>query len=250
MKPAVQDPYRFETPLEEGVILGRPNRFIMEVEAGGETFRAHCPVVTRIGDIDTAGRPCLLSASHNPRRKFSRTVEALSFDDAEKPHKRWVGLNQTASNHYIEHFLRTGAFGQLAPHPKSVRREVKVGASRLGFLIDGDLYLEVKTPLRQLECEVPASIARLPQPKFSSTDRALRHLGELAESMATHERAIILYCMYYENHGFHFYHGTTYDEVVAGVAAARAAGVELWQATLAQDAHEVRLVDYAPMEGL
>ncbi len=56
--------------------------------------------------------------------------------------------------------------------------------------------------------------------------------------------------MYYQNHGFHFYHGTTYDEVVAGVAGARAAGVELWQATLEQDAHEVRLVDYAPMEGL
>ncbi len=68
--------------------------------------------------------------------------------------------------------------------------------------------------------------------------------------METHERAIILYCMYYQNHGFHFYHGTTYDEVVAGVAGARAAGVELWQATLEQDAHEVRLVDYAPMEGL
>ncbi len=250
MKPAVMQPYRFAPSLLEGVILGRPNRFIMDVEANGEVFRAHCPVVTRIGDIDTAGRPCLFSASDNPSRKFAHTVEALSFDEPEKPFKRWVGLNQTASNRYIEHFLRTGAFGQLAPHPESVRREVKVGSSRLDFLIDEDLYLEVKTPLRQLECEVPASVARLPQPKFSSTDRALRHLEELARSMETHERAIILYCMYYQNHGFHFYHGTTYDEVVAGVAAARAAGVELWQATLEQDAHEVRLVDYAPMEGL
>ena len=57
------EPYRFPEPLREGTILARPNRFIMDVDLDGETVRCHCPVVSRIGDIDT----CLLYTSPSPR---------------------------------------------------------------------------------------------------------------------------------------------------------------------------------------
>lgn len=242
-------PFVFPTPLEEGVILERPNRFIMDVRfPDGRSERCHCPVVSRIGGLDLRGRPCLVSHAANPKRKTQGTVEAFSLARPEDAQRPWIGINQTASNRWAEHFLREGAFRAITGSVDRVRREVPLGESRLDFLVNDRLYLEVKTPLVQIQTNVPNWVERLPEAPFNSTDRALRHLRELAASLADHERAAILYCLYYDNFGFRFYHGTTYEEVLATVDVCRAAGVELWQADFAISAQEVRLVRYFPME--
>lgn len=263
-------PLMFPEPLREGVILARPNRFIMDValaEEGAEdawnaaltgegaagapgarVVRCHCPAVSRIGGLDLAGRPCLVSDSRNPKRKLPLTVEAFSLDEPAAPAKRWIGINQNASNRYVEHFLRAGALEPIAGRPREVRREVPLGSSRLDFLVDDRLYLEVKTPLVQIQTAVPDYVPRLPEAPFSSTERSLRHLRELAASLSDHERAVILYCLYYRNDGFRFYHGTTYDEVLATVDACRAAGVELWQADFEVMPESVALRRCFPLE--
>ncbi len=273
-------PLMFPEPLREGVILARPNRFIMDValaEEGAEgarnaaltgegaagapgspsfaalalgarVVRCHCPAVSRIGGLDLAGRPCLVSDSRNPKRKLPLTVEAFSLDEPAAPAKRWIGINQNASNRYVEHFLRAGALEPIAGRPREVRREVPLGSSRLDFLVDDRLYLEVKTPLVQIQTAVPDYVPRLPEAPFSSTERSLRHLRELAVSLSDHERAVILYCLYYRNDGFRFYHGTTYDEVLATVDACRAAGVELWQADFEVTPESVALRRCFPLE--
>lgn len=281
-------PLMFPEPLREGVILARPNRFIMDValaEEGAEgarnaaltgkdaagtpgspppgdlasgapgaaapgarVVRCHCPAVSRIGGLDLTGRPCLVSDSRNPKRKLPLTVEAFSLDEPAAPAKRWIGINQNASNRYVEHFLRAGALEPIAGRPREVRREVPLGSSRLDFLVDDRLYLEVKTPLVQIQTAVPDYVPRLPEAPFSSTERSLRHLRELAASLSDHERAVILYCLYYRNDGFRFYHGTTYDEVLATVDACRAAGVELWQADFEVTPESIALRRCFPLE--
>lgn len=248
--------FPFPEPLREGVILARPNRLIMDVDFGtadeqGEPagiVRCHCPVVSRIGGLDLAGRPCLVSDSHSPKRKMPLTVEAYSLQQPDDPDKHWIGINQNASNRYVEHFLREGAFATITGPVRTVRREVPLGDSRLDFLVNDDLYLEVKTPLVQMQTDIPAYVPRLPEAPFSSTERSLRHLRELAASLADHERAAILYCLYYDNFGFRFYHGTTYEEVLATVDACRAAGVELWQADFKVTPAGVALKRYYELE--
>ncbi|MEC4271841.1 DNA/RNA nuclease SfsA [Adlercreutzia sp. R25] len=242
-------PLRFPEPLREGVILTRPNRFIMDVDfGGGEVVRCHCPAVSRIGGLDLTGRPCLVSDSHNSKRKMPLTVEAYSLQQPHDAAKQWIGINQNASNRYVEHYLREGAFAAITGPVASVRREVPLGSSRLDFLVNDDLYLEVKTPLVQMQTEIPAYVPRLPEVPFSSTERAMRHLRELAASLANHERAVILYCLYYDNFGFRYYHGTTYEEVLATVDACRAAGVELWQADFEVTPEGVALKRYYELE--
>ena len=173
---ASTQPFLFPEPLREGVILARPNRFIMDVDFGdGAPVRCHCPAVSRIGGLDLAGRPCLVSDSHNAKRKMPLTVEAYSLQRPDDPDKRWIGINQNASNRYVEHFLRGGAFAAITDPVHDVRREVPLGDSRLDFLVNGDLYLEVKTPLVQMQTEIPPYVPRLPETPFSSTERALRH---------------------------------------------------------------------------
>lgn len=220
----------------------------MDVALEGRTVRCHCPVVSRIGGLDLEGRPCLISDSRNPKRKLPLTVEAFSLEQPGGAIGEWIGINQNASNRYVEHFLEQGAFDAITGPVRDVRREVPCGTSRLDFLVNGGLYLEAKTPLVQVQTAIPDYVERLPEAPFDSTDRALRHMRELAGTLKDHERAAILYCLYYDNYGFRFYHGTTYDEVLATVDACREAGLELWQADFRITPEAVELHRYFPLE--
>lgn len=241
-------PYVFSKPLHEGVILARPNRFIMDVRLDGTTVRCHCPAVSRIGNLDLTGRPCLVSEGSGKGRKTPFTVEAFSLDQPDTAAKRWIGINQTASNRYVEHFLEQGAFHAMSGPVETISREVRLGGSRLDFLVNDNLYLEVKTPLVQIQTDVPGYVPRLPDKPFSSTERSMRHLPELAASLADHDRAVILYRFYYENAGFRYYHGATYDEAMRTVQACRDAGVELWQADFELTPERITLQRYYQLE--
>ena len=241
-------PLLFPEPLREGVILARPNRFIMDVALDGQQVRCHCPAVSRIGGLDLAGRPCLVSDSHDRKRKMPLTVEAYSLARPEDAQRPWVGINQNASNRYVEHFLREGAFSAVTGPVGQLRREVPLGSSRLDFLVNENQYLEVKTPLVQIQTAIPPWVPTVPPVPFDSTERVQRHLRELAASLQHNERAVILYCLYYENDGFRYYHGTTYEEMLACVDEARTAGVELWQADFAITPEAVALAGYHPLE--
>ena len=41
----------FQSALRYGVIIGRPNRFIMTVDLDGNEIKAHCPATGRIGGL-------------------------------------------------------------------------------------------------------------------------------------------------------------------------------------------------------
>ena len=144
--------FRFTTPLVEGIIEKRKSQFTMTVNYEGQSVACHCPTTGRIGNLDVAGRPCLLSASTDPGRKTPYTVEAISLNKPEDEDKSWIGINQNAANRYVEHYLRNGGFSDMVGTNQDVQREKFLGASKLDFLV-GNTYLEVKTPLQHLQVE-------------------------------------------------------------------------------------------------
>ena len=102
---------------------------------------------------------------------------------------------------------------------------------RLGDFLVGDTFLEVKTPLQHLQVDVPEWVRTKKATPFSSTGRMQRHVGELAKSLADHQRAVLLVCCIYDNPGFEVVErSTNYDEVKATVDASVACGVAVWQA--------------------
>ena len=233
----------FPESLTEGTIVKRTSIYTMDVSVNGETVQCHCPTTGRIGNIDLSGRPCLLSPSDNPKRKTGYTVEAISLGRPDDSDKRWIGINQNAANRYVEHYLRNGGFPDMVEGTE-VRREVFLGESKLDFLV-GDCYLEVKTPLQHLQVDIPDYVKTKKVTPFSSTDRMTRHMKELASSLESHQRAVMLIVFLYDNPGFRVVErSTNYEQVKATVEECVSKGVETWQANFRIDPEGVSLIGY------
>lgn len=241
------DCFSFESPLVEGVISRRKSQFTMLVDIDGTTTACHCPTTGRIGNLDVAGRPCLLSRSSDPNRKTPYTVEAVSLARPEDSEKTWIGINQNAANRYVEYFLKNGGFAEMVGTGNEVLREKFLGDSKLDFLV-GNTYLEVKTPLQHLQIEIPDWVQTKKVTPFSSTGRMQRHVAELASSLQEHERAILLVVFIYDNPGFQIIErSTNYEEVKATVDASVSRGVETWQANFEITPTGVELKKYFPI---
>jgi sugar fermentation stimulation protein A len=238
--------YSFKEPLIEGTILGRPNRFIMLVVLNGKKIFAHCPSTGRIGNIVFDDVPCLLSKADNSKRKTKYTVEAIWLDDLTSKNK-WVGINQSAANRYIEFFLRNGVMPKLIEKGEKLEREKKIGKSRIDFVTDNSL-IEIKTLLITLptNTKVTAKSAS----KFDSFDRLIKHFNDLSDAIkeGRKNRAVLLLCYLYDAPTFVPPKTDATNIKIKKVAEmATNAGVEHWQVNLRLDKEGVQLIRYFPL---
>lgn len=235
---------KYETPLIEGIIERRKSQFTIDVFIDNEVVTCHCPTTGRIGNIDLSGIPCLLSKSDNPRRKTPYTVEAISLDLRESEEKSWIGINQNAANRYVENALVKGLFGEMVSGYDTVLREQVLGISKLDFLV-GDTYIEVKMPLLSIQLPYPKHINTKKVGKFSSTERFIKHINELAGSLTTNQRAILLVCFIYDNPGFKVeVRSTNSDFVENEVQKCISKGMEIWQVNFSISPEGIKLLKY------
>ena len=177
--------YSFDHALIRGTMLRRKSQFTALVDLDGKEVIAHIPTTNRIGDVENKDLPCLLSFHDDPKRKLKYDIQAVLLSDDDN----WVGINQILSNRLVEHFFKKHALDAIVPEFDTIRREVRLGASKLDFLV-GDTYLEVKTPLTTINVAYGKNIKTLPPKPFSSTQRMVKHVNELAASLArTKERS-------------------------------------------------------------
>lgn len=229
--------------LEEGLVKSRPNRFIMEVEVNGVSCRCHCPSTGRIGSLRFEDIPCLLSRGIEGR-KTPYTVEAISLDPPGRKKKQWIGINQGRVNDYVAFYLRENAFDRMFPTLETINREVKLGRSRIDFLVDGHTYLEVKTPLKDIPCEGhPNFKGRNDTP--IQPERMLKHFLDTEKAIEGGARALFLLCYMYDAPPFKTPPPDIWDErIVKAVLQAEARGIEYWQANFEIDAEGVSLTDH------
>jgi sugar fermentation stimulation protein A len=236
--------FHFASPLLEGVIRKKKNRFVMMVELDGELHDCHCPATGSIGNIVFHDIPCLVSRSNDPKRKTQFTIEAISLDLPSVDSKSWIGINQNAANRYIEHFITSGQFKDMIGDFQTVIRETKLGNSKLDFLVD-QTYVEVKTPLTTLHVEMGDHIVIKKNAEFNSFERFIKHMGELSGSLSINERAILIVCLVYENNGFKVGNsGKHSGYVMQTVQNSIKNGVEIWQVDLQINPDAVSLTGY------
>ena len=217
--------YEFEKPLIRGTMLKRKSQFTALVDIDGEELIAHIPTTNRIGDVENKNLPCLLSYHDDTKRKLKYDIEAVLLSDDEN----WVGINQILSNRLVEFFFREHDLDEIVSDANNIQREVNLGISKLDFKV-GDAYLEVKTPLTTINVKYGQNIKTLPPKPFSSTDRMVKHLRELAGSLKDHEKAVFLQVFQYRiTEKKERLKSTHYDEVSQTFKDAANAGVEFWE---------------------
>ncbi len=234
--------YRFEPPLREGLVRARPNRFIMDVEVESRTIKAHCPSTGRIGNLHFQDIPCLLSLSDAPGRTTGGTVEAVSLDPADRKAKRWIGIDQGRANDYVDHFLKQGLLASMTGDVTRIEREVRLGTSRIDFRINGRDYVEVKTPLNMLDCSGHPQCQKTAAP-FLDFERIIKHFHDIAASVGTGSRAIMLMCFLYDAPVFAPPMPDQHTVRIQDAAREAAEhGVEFWQVNLSIDREGVDLI--------
>lgn len=229
--------YRFVSPLQEGVILKRRNRFVMDVLLGDTVFACHCPVTGRIGDVVFDGVPCLVSSTSDPRRNTAFTVEAISID----ADRRWIGIHQGRVNDFIEYCLETNTL-PVFPAPRYVEREKAIGGSRIDFKVDG-FYMEVKSPLAELFVTPLPHFKRRVVTRPIETERLLRHLKTLVATLPETGRAVLLYVFLYDAPVFTGNRNRKQDAQIRQlIREAIANGLEIWQVNGDFSTQGIRLI--------
>ena len=157
-----------------GKFLERLNRFVVLVEVDGKIKKAHLSDTGRLGELLVPGAPVLLSP--NPKGKLDYKFVAV------KKEKEWVLLNTSVHSKIARKVLESGVLGFK---PRSLKAEYELENSRIDFLVDENLLLEVKG------CNlVEGGVCLFPD---APTDRGRRHLWELLSALNRGYRAAVLF---------------------------------------------------------
>lgn len=216
----------FDKPLLKALVKERINRFIFIVELNGELVEAHCPsggTIAGIARKDFKQIPCLMSDhGDNTTRRTRYTVEAISLDNGHT----YMGINQTASNHYVHQFLQDKNVQNTLDIDGIVSREKKLGNSRIDFKVD-NTYIEVKTMVAEYYGKASKQLRALMKPQEPSVERMQKHIRELTHEVNTHKsKAIVLTVFQYDAPKFEPpVNNLKYAEFVNDLRAAKVSGV-------------------------
>lgn len=176
---------RYPSVLEEGVLLGRRDRFLADVLRPDGTVRTvHCANSGSMRTCVGPGRRVRCSDSGSPTRAVRFTWEQILMDGG------WVGVNTAVPNRAVAAAVARGRIAALRGYPEH-RREVVYGRdrrSRIDLLLsDGPrrCWVEVKNTSMAVGREV-----RFPD---SPTERGRKHLEDLAERAEAGDRAVLVF---------------------------------------------------------
>ena len=243
--------FKFNEELTEGIITKRKGQFIFYVKIKGKEYKCHCPTTGGVGGIIFKNIPCLCSKSTNKKRTTDYTVEAISLDNSNAKNKKWIGINQVASNKYIEFFLKNGCFDKMIKKINIIQREQKLGNSKMDFKINNNCYIEVKSPLQHLNTEIPDYIKTRKKVFLYDGNRLIKHCIELTKSLKKNERAIMLITFQYDSYKFDDKSkapSKNSDKIEDAVYKFIEYGVEIWQVNLSIDSKGVKFLKSFPID--
>lgn len=176
---------KFDTTLIPATLIRRYKRFLADVKLiDGREVTSHVANPGSMLGMKNAGLRVWLEPNDNPKRKLK-----YSWKLAELENGTLICVDTSQPNKIVAEALQNGLTAKLGYD--SFRSEVKYGEnSRVDFLLSGkdqpDCYLEVKS----VTLSRAKGLAEFPD---SVTKRGAKHMQELANMVASGNRAIILY---------------------------------------------------------
>ncbi|MFZ5645949.1 MAG: DNA/RNA nuclease SfsA [Bacillota bacterium] len=168
--------------LNEAVFLLRHNRFVGEVEIGGQRVLAHVPSSGRMAELLFPGARVFVAHGKKPGAKLNYRI-LLAENNGYR-----VSVDSLLPNRLIYRALLTGALPELG-EIAVVKREAAYGRGRFDFFFwgrDGSgCYMEVKSVTL-----VEGGTALFPD---APSERGARHMEELAAALREGYRAVVLF---------------------------------------------------------
>lgn len=180
---------RFSAPLIPATLVRRYKRFLADVVLpSGETVTVHCANPGSMIGLNAAGARVWLSKSDNPKRKLAHSWELIEVDFGGGA--ELVGINTAHPNALAAEAIAGGAITELAGYA-SLRREVKYGRnSRVDVLLEAPARPRCYVEIKNVHLMRLPGLAEFPD---AVTKRGAKHLGELADMVATGARAVMLF---------------------------------------------------------
>lgn len=236
---------KFDKPLIDGLIISRPNRFIFNVQIDDQIVEAHCPsggTIAGLSRKNMQNLKCYLSDhGENTSRRTRYTVEAISLDDGIS----YMGINQTRSNKYVEHFLTETKVREILSISDQITREKKLRSSRIDFKVD-DCYIEVKTMVAEYYCKPSSDLAKLMKSGTPSIDRMQKHINDLVAAIEEFSaRAAVITVFQYDAPTFKPpIDLEIYQDFVNDLRVARSKGLRQYQMNIRITKEHVELISF------
>ncbi|SNZ03314.1 sugar fermentation stimulation protein A [Persephonella hydrogeniphila] len=160
--------------IEEAEFVERKNRFVGLCQINNQIRTCHIADSGRLKEILTEGRK-LLVVKNSEKLKTDYRVLAARMEDG------WVLLNTSFHSKIGKKAIENGVLGFK---PEKIKTEVQFRKSRIDYLINDKIFVELKGSnlLSGKKCLFPDA----------PTERGKRHLEELMQAVKQGYRAVIL----------------------------------------------------------
>lgn len=216
-----------------GIFLHRPNRFIAEVEIGGNREICHVKNTGRCRELLPPGAKVWCLDAENPNRKTR--YDLITVEKGEK----LINMDSQAPNVAVKEWLLEGGFGQV----QEVRPETKFGDSRFDFSFRKDgkaCFMEVKGVTLENDgvCAFPDA----------PTARGVKHIRELIRAVKLGYGAYILFVIQMEHIKYLHPNDATDPAFGKALREAAEAGVQILAVDCTVTPEEMKIKDSVPVK--
>jgi len=161
--------------IEEGIFIERINRFVGKIKLNNSIYTCHIADTGRLKEILTVNRKIWVIKNKTGLKTDYKLISA-EMDDGEI-----VLVNTSLHSKIALEVLKKGFLGFI---PKKIKSEFVFGKSRLDFIVDGKILIELKASNLLLDnrCIFPDA----------PTERGKKHLNELLKATEEGFKSIIL----------------------------------------------------------
>lgn len=212
----------------EGKFISRPNRFIAYVDIDGKTEKVHVKNTGRCRELLTENAIVYLEKSENGQRATAYDLIAV------RKGERLVNMDSNAPNKAVGEWLLTR---ELFPSLRTVQAEKTYKNSRFDFYVETEeekIFLEVKGVTLE-----KGNAVYFPD---APSERAVRHVEELAEARREGYGAYIVFVIQMEGADFLSPNRETQPAFAEALEQAERAGVKIlaYDCAVTPDTMEIR----------
>ncbi len=197
----------------EGKFISRPNRFIANVDVGGEAVVCHVKNTGRCRELLTEGATVFLQESDNPARKTKYDLIAVKKGD------RLINMDSQAPNKVFYEWVKSGLFSDGVT---LVKPECKYKNSRFDFYIEANgekIFVEVKGVTLEND-----GVVMFPD---APTERGVKHITELCDCVENGYGAYIVFVVQTDNVKYFTPNEQTHKAFADALREAESKGVKI-----------------------